>query len=34
MDSTNYYYTNIYVTIKDTKDILAEVITEIVKEIL
>ena len=31
MDSTNYYYTNIYVTIKDTKDILAEVITEIGK---
>ena len=31
MDSTNYYYTNIYVTIKDNKDILAEVITEIGK---
>ena len=32
MESTNYYYTNIYVTIKDTKDILAEVITEIGKK--
>ena len=32
MDSTNYYYTNIYVFIKDTKDILAEVITEIGKK--
>lgn len=30
--STNYYYTNIYVTIKDTKDILAELITEIGKK--
>ena len=32
MESTNYYYTNIYVTIKDTKDILAELITEIGKK--
>lgn len=32
MDSVNYYYTNIYVSIKDTKDILAEVITEIGKK--
>ncbi len=31
-DSTNYYYTNIYVTIKDTKDILAELITEVGKK--
>ena len=30
-DSTNYYYTNIYVAIKDTKDMLAEIITEIGK---
>ena len=32
MDSNNYYYTNIYVTIKDNKDILAEVITEVGKK--
>ena len=32
MDSVNYYYTNIYVSIKDTNDILAEVITEIGKK--
>lgn len=32
MDSVNYYYTNIYVSIKDTKDILAEIITEIGKK--
>ena len=31
MESTNNYYTNIYVIIKDNKDILAEVITEIGK---
>ena len=31
-DSTNFYYTNIYVTIKGTKDILAEVITEVGKK--
>ena len=31
-DSTNYYYTNIYVIIKDTKDILAELITEVGKK--
>ena len=31
-DSSNYYYTNIYVTIKDTKDILAELITEVGKK--
>ena len=30
--SSNYYYTNIYVTIKDGKDILAEVITEVGKK--
>ena len=30
--STNYYYTNIYVAVKDSKDILAEVITEIGKK--
>lgn len=32
MESSNYYYTNIYVIINDTKDILAEVITEIGKK--
>ena len=32
MDSTNYYYANIYVTIKDNKDMLAEIITEIGKK--
>lgn len=32
MASSNYYYTNIYVTIKDGKDILAEVITEVGKK--
>lgn len=32
MESSNYYYTNIYVTIKDGKDILAEVITEVGKK--
>lgn len=32
MNSTNYYYTNIYVTIKDNKDMLAEVITEVGKK--
>ena len=31
-NSSNYYYTNIYVTTKDNKDILAEVITEIGKK--
>ncbi len=30
--SSNYYYTNIYVTNKETKDILAELITEIGKK--
>lgn len=32
MASSNYYYTNIYVTVKDGKDILAEVITEVGKK--
>lgn len=32
MESSNYYYTNIYVIINNTKDILAEVITEIGKK--
>lgn len=32
MASSNYYYTNIYVTIKDGKDILAEVIAEVGKK--
>ncbi len=31
-ESTNYYYTNIYVTINDTKDVMAELITEVGKK--